>query len=112
MRVGVELFFGPGGPPVNDAVATSLSVAPGATVTFGTATPVILGISSDLGFGPVGQSSARILSTPKKLARAAFVADRCLSPVTSMNHLTIIKKTPHKALNSGVGEWGSKPSIE
>src|SRR5439155_5814167 len=36
MQVGVELFFSGGGAPANDAVATSLTVGPGATVTFGT----------------------------------------------------------------------------
>src|SRR5437899_1210110 len=36
MQVGVELFGPPGGAPFNDAVATSLGVGPGATVTFGT----------------------------------------------------------------------------
>src|SRR5438876_2161920 len=36
MQVGVELFFSAGGAPANDAAATSLSVAPGATVIFGT----------------------------------------------------------------------------
>src|SRR5437762_12641355 len=35
VQVGVELFSSAGGAPVNDAVATSLSVAPGATVIFG-----------------------------------------------------------------------------
>src|SRR5207253_6321547 len=36
MQVGVEVVPAPGGAPGNDAVATSLSVAPGATVMFGT----------------------------------------------------------------------------
>src|SRR5437762_6366603 len=36
MQAGVEVFSSCGGAPVNDAVATSLSVAPGATVIFGT----------------------------------------------------------------------------
>src|SRR2546428_1878136 len=36
MQVGVELFAAPGGAPINDPVATSLTVAPGATVMFGT----------------------------------------------------------------------------
>src|SRR5438132_10785356 len=36
MQVGVELFGAPGGAPDNDATATSLSVAAGATVMFGT----------------------------------------------------------------------------
>src|SRR5437899_12887509 len=36
MQVGVELFGAAGGAAINDAVATSLSVATGATVRFGT----------------------------------------------------------------------------
>src|SRR5213593_4378542 len=36
IQVGVEVFSSGGGAPVNDATATSLSVAPGATVMFGT----------------------------------------------------------------------------
>src|SRR2546422_2789411 len=36
MQVGVELFGPAGGAPDNDPVATSLSIAPGATVIFGT----------------------------------------------------------------------------
>src|SRR5947207_179279 len=36
IQVGVEVFAGGGGGPGNDAVATSLSVAPGATVIFAT----------------------------------------------------------------------------
>src|SRR5437899_3573132 len=35
MQVGVEVFCSAGGAPCNDAVATSLTVAPGATVMFG-----------------------------------------------------------------------------
>src|SRR6058998_130680 len=35
MQVGVEVFASGGGAPINDPVATSLSVAPGATVIFG-----------------------------------------------------------------------------
>ena len=34
MQVGVEVFGAPGGSAFNDPVATSLTVAPGATVTF------------------------------------------------------------------------------
>src|SRR5438552_17755735 len=36
IQVGVEIFPSTGGPPGNDAAATSVSVAPGATVIFGT----------------------------------------------------------------------------
>src|SRR6058998_905684 len=49
MQVGVELFFAPGGAPANDAAATSLSVAPGATVMFGTGSAAGLSIDSSLG---------------------------------------------------------------
>jgi hypothetical protein len=79
-------------------VVSSLSVAPGATVRFGTATPLDFGLNSQLGFIS-SNGSARILSTSKKLACTAFVADRCNSPVTFMNHLTIIAKTKQKAAN-------------
>src|SRR5947209_4131312 len=60
MQVGVELFFAPGGAPANDAAATSLSVAPGATVMFGTGTAAGLSIDSNLGDG-FSNGSARIL---------------------------------------------------
>lgn len=99
MRVGVELFFSAGGLPANDAVVSSLSVNPGATVVFGTRSPADpgIGMQSDLGF--ISQGSARILTTSKKLACTAFVADRCNYPVTFMRSLTIIKGTKQKAAN-------------
>src|SRR5439155_8794095 len=62
MQVGVEIFGGAGGAPANDAAATSLSVAPGATVMFGTGTAAGLSISSNLGDG-FSNGSARILAT-------------------------------------------------
>jgi hypothetical protein len=95
MQVGVELFFGSGGAPANDAVATSLSVAPGATVIFGTGTGADIFPNSVVG-GVGSRGSARILSTSKKLACTAFIADACNAPPTSMVYLTIIKKTTQK----------------
>ena len=97
MQVGVELFFGFGGAPSNDAAATSLSVAPGATVTFGTGAAA--GILIDSNLGGFGTRSARILATSKKLACTAFLADPGNAPPTSMVQLTIIKKTTQKAAN-------------
>ena len=47
VTVGVEVFGSPGGGAANDPVATSLSVAPGGTVTFGSAAAGI-SIDSDL----------------------------------------------------------------
>src|SRR2546427_7925534 len=49
MQVGVEIFGPPGGAAFNDAAATSLSVAPGATVMFGTGAAAGISISSNLG---------------------------------------------------------------
>ena len=98
MQVGVELFCSAGGGPVNDAVATSLSVAPGATVRFGTGASVGISIDSGLG-GGCTKGSARILATSKKLACTVFVADAGNAPPTSMVQLTIIKKTIQKAAN-------------
>ncbi len=98
MQVGVELFFPAGGAPANDAVATSLSVAPGATVIFGTGAAAGISISSNLG-GSFSKGSARILATSKKLVCTAFVADTGNAPPTSSWQLTIIKKTMQKAAN-------------
>jgi hypothetical protein len=98
MRVGVEAFAGPGGLPVNDAVATSLAIQPGGTVTFGTNTAVGFSVTSDLGIFQT-QGSARILSTSKKLMCTAYRADYANSPPTSMVQLTIIAKTKQKAAN-------------
>jgi hypothetical protein len=99
MQVGVETFNFFGGGPTNDAVTTSLSVAPGATVTFGTGTAVGFNISSDLAAGSFSKGSARILATSKKLACTAFIADALNSPPTSMTYLTIIKGIKQKAAN-------------
>ena len=95
---GVELFAGPGGAPINDAVATSLSVAPGATVIFGTSSAAAISISSNLG-GSFSKGSARILATSKKLACTAFVADRIDDPPQTSWQLTIISKLKQKAEN-------------
>jgi hypothetical protein len=98
MQVGVELFGGPGGAPFNDAAATSLSVAAGATVMFGTGAAAGLSINSNLG-GSFSNGSARILATSKKLACTVFLADPFNAPPTSMAQLTIIAKLKQKAAN-------------
>ena len=98
MQVGVELFGSAGGAPDNDAAATSLSVAPGATVIFGTTGAAGISISSDLS-GFMSKGSARILATSKKLVCTVFLADPGNAPPTSMAQLTIIKKLSQKAAN-------------
>jgi hypothetical protein len=97
MQVGVELFGSVGSSPVNDAVATSLSVNPGDTVMFGTVSPVAFIVDSVLGI--VGNGSARILATSKKLVCHAFVADRLNNPTHMGWQLTVIAKTKQKASN-------------
>jgi hypothetical protein len=98
IQVGVELFGAAGGAPSNNAVTSSLSVAPGATVVFGTVSPVAAFIVDSI-LGILGNGSARILSTSKKLACTAFVADRLNSPPTSAWQLTVIAKTKQEAAN-------------
>lgn len=99
VTVGVELFGPPGGGPANDASTTSLTVAPGATVTFGTGGAVGIVIDSGLAAGSFSKGSARILATSKKIACTAYVADRLNDPPTSAWQLTIIAKTKQKAAN-------------
>lgn len=96
MRVGVELFFGFGGAPANDAVATSLSVAPGATVRFATSAAAGLSIDSSLGFGGSSNGSARILATSRKLICTVFVADTFNVPPVTTWQLTIVKQKTQK----------------
>lgn len=101
--VAVEVFQNSGGAALNDASATSLSVAPGATVMFATENAV--GFIEDsflldpLSPPVITKGSARILSTSKSLICDAFVSDAVNSPPVSMRYLTIIAKTQQKAAN-------------
>lgn len=98
MEVGVELFPNAGGSPANNAAATSLSLAPGATVNFSTG--AVSGFSVDAAVvGAFVRGSARILATSRKLMCTAFLADAGSAPPSSMTHLTIISKTRQKAAN-------------
>jgi hypothetical protein len=99
VTVGVELFAQFGGGPVNDVVATSLTLGAGETRTFATGSSANIVIDSALGAGSFSKGSARILSTSKKIACTAYVADRLNSPPTSGWQLTIIAKTKQKAAN-------------
>jgi hypothetical protein len=93
MQVGIDVFGSFGGGPCNDAVGTSVTVAPGATVTFGTRTTVWIGV---VDVGHCLNGSARILATSRKLACTAYVADAANAPPTTSWQLTIIKKTTQK----------------
>lgn len=96
VTIGVELFGRSAGGPVNDVAATSLNVAPGATVVFGSNTSSFITVNSLIGAQADG--SARIVATSKKIACHAFVMDPLTNP-TSGWQLTIIAKTKQKAEN-------------
>jgi hypothetical protein len=96
MQVAVETFPPVGGAPVNDAAATSLSVAPGATVIFGTSAAVGISINSSVGGCACSKGSARILATSKKLLCTAWVADTGNAPPTSAWQLNVVAKTKQK----------------
>src|SRR5438067_3698263 len=60
IRVGIEVFGPAGGAAFNDPSATSLNVAAGATVLFGTGGAVGLSVSGTLGGGGMSKGSARV----------------------------------------------------
>ncbi len=96
MQVGVEVFGAAGGGPVNDASASSVTVPPGGTVVFGTSAAASF-TSNDVGSGNgIGNASARILATSKKLICTAFLADPSNVPPTSMVHLDVVLKLKQK----------------
>ncbi len=96
IRVGIEIFGAPGGGAFNDPSATSLDIAPGATVLFGTIPAVWIGVNSTLG-GGFSKGSARILATARSgIICSAFLADPFNAPPTSMAKLSIVKKTKQK----------------
>ena len=96
VQVCVEVFPSFGGPPTsNDCSLTSLSVAPGGTVLFGTNAAFWVTVDSPLG-GSTSKASARIVATSKKLACTAWVADLANAPPTSAWQLTIIKQKKQK----------------
>ena len=97
IRVGVEVFGPAGGAAANDPSATSLNVAAGGTVLFGTGLAVGLFPDSNLGAPPLSTGSARILATAGSgVICSAFLADANNSPPTSMTKLTVVKKTKQK----------------
>jgi hypothetical protein len=98
ITLGVELF-GAAGTLLNDAAASSIAMAPGATAMLGTNPANGLAVDGNLAPGPITKGSARIVATSKKIVCTAFLADVLDSPPASMTHLTIIAKTKQKAAN-------------
>ena len=94
--MGIEVFGPAGGAAFNDPSATSLNVAAGGTVLFGTGAAVGLSVNSSLGGGS-SKGSARVLATAKSgIICSAFLADPGNAPPTSMTYLTVVKKTKQK----------------
>ena len=98
VTVGVEVFGPAGEAALDDASATSLSVAPGATVMFGTTQPGSFVADGNLAPGFVTKRSARVLATTSSKASpqilcTALLADSISSVPTVMTTLPVIRKT-------------------
>jgi hypothetical protein len=94
--VGVEIF-GPGGTALNDASATSVSVAPGQKVMFVTGTMALFQADGNLLPGLLSKGSAPILTTAsskvsQQVLCSAILADRFNDPPAAMTSLPVIRK--------------------
>lgn len=97
IRVGVEVFGFAGGAALNDPSATSLDVAPGGSVIFGTGAAAGISISSNIGAGLISKGLARILATEKKgIICSAYLADTGNAPPTSMADLKVVAKAKQR----------------
>jgi hypothetical protein len=101
--VAVEVFGALGGSPLNDASTPSLDGAetlqPGETATITTGATV--GFHEDeivdsLLPASVRNGSARIVSTSKRIACSAYLADELNDPPSSMTALSILSKQKQK----------------
>lgn len=97
--IGVEVFGPAGGGALNNAALTAISVAPGATVLFGTGGAAGISIDSSIGPGLVSKGSARIRATSTRILCTAFAADKGNDPPISSWQLIIVAKTKQKAAN-------------
>lgn len=92
--LGVEVFGPTGGASLNDADATSVVVAPGGTVLFGTGTANGLAVDSNLALNIVTKGSARVVATRSRgVLCSAFLADVFGGSPVSMTSLPVVKKT-------------------
>lgn len=101
--VAVEVFGALGGAPLNDAStptgdgAETLQVGETATITTGATVAFHEDeIIDSLGPASVRNGSARIVSTSKRIACSAFIADELNDPPGSMTSLTILYKQKQK----------------
>jgi hypothetical protein len=99
MRVGVEIFYSIITlPKHNDPIATSLSLAPGGTVVFGTDADARADTAySNLGVSvSMTEGSARILSTSEKLTCTAFILSNGDPDRPSVSLLKVLKQKMQK----------------
>ena len=97
LTLGVEVFNSGGG--LENFVILGVGVVtipPGQTRTIGTRPTASFILAEDLGGPVVGQGSARILATSKRVLCTAMVVDIANSPPTSMLPLPVFKKTKQK----------------
>jgi hypothetical protein len=96
--IGVEVFGASGAVPLNDASASSVVIAPGATVVLTTSGLAAFSPDSTLGLGGlVSKGSARVLTTTsfkasQQILCNAFLAERLNNPPTVMLSLPVIRK--------------------
>ena len=95
VSIGVEVF-GQAGTSANNPLSTAVSIAPQASVLFGTTAAA--GVSTDVNLlpGAIQKGSAHILATSKKVVCTAFVIDPFSNPPISMVNLTIAAKGKQK----------------
>jgi hypothetical protein len=95
VTVGVEVF-GQGGSSGNNPLTTAISLGPQATVMFGTQIANGLSVDAALNPGFITKGLAHILTTSKKVACSAYLADSSGNPPISMTTLTIAAKGKQK----------------
>ena len=94
--VGVEVFGEDGGAARNDASASSLAIAPGATRVFSTGSMAAFSIDSNLALF-INRGSARVLVTTTSKASpgllcTAILADLASNPPSVAFDLPVIRK--------------------
>jgi hypothetical protein len=95
VSIGVEVFD-QGGTSTNNPATTAVSLAPQASVMFGTQTANSLSHDGLLSVGVITKGSAHILTTSKKVVCSALLVDPGSNPAVSMTTLTVTVKGKQK----------------
>jgi hypothetical protein len=95
--LGIEVFATAGGAAINNALASALSVGPGATVLFSTELTAGFQQDANLAIGLLHKGSARVLSSLRSgIICSAFLSETTQLPPKTMVNLTIVRKTVQK----------------